>query len=29
MFDALTSGERVATRHTVLPVKLIERDSVA
>jgi LacI family transcriptional regulator len=29
MFDQLTSGERVASRHTILPVKLIERDSVA
>ena len=29
MFDQLTSGERVPARHTILPVKLIERDSVA
>jgi LacI family transcriptional regulator len=29
MFDQLTSGERVTARHAILPVKLIERDSVA
>lgn len=29
MLDQLTSGERIATRSQVLPVKLIERDSVA
>ncbi|PTY08008.1 LacI family transcriptional regulator [Opitutaceae bacterium EW11] len=29
MFDQLTSGARVADRHITLPVRLIERDSVA
>ena len=29
MLDQLTSGQRIATRNQVLPVKLIERDSVA
>jgi LacI family transcriptional regulator len=29
MLDRLTAGERIANRHQVLPVKLIERDSVA
>ncbi len=28
MLDKLTAGERIATRHLVLPVRLIERDSV-
>lgn len=29
MLDSLTLGERVASRHVTLPVRLIERDSVA
>jgi DNA-binding LacI/PurR family transcriptional regulator len=29
MFDQLTSGEKVPSRHSLLPVTLIERDSVA
>jgi LacI family transcriptional regulator len=29
MLDALTSGKKVARRHLTLPVRLIERDSVA
>src|ERR1051326_5941618 len=29
MIDSLTAGERIAARHVILPVRLIERDSVA
>lgn len=29
LFDQLTAGVRVASRHTILPVSLIERDSVS
>jgi LacI family transcriptional regulator len=29
MIDRLTAGEKVAPRHVTLPVRLIERDSVA
>ena len=29
MLDSLTSGARVPNRHTIMPVRLIERDSVA